>query len=350
MACATAAHMHARSTSRAALAACLLVAACSGPPTGSGASESNNTSSSSSARDWNAHPAIVQIDTADEIFALSDPHGGYAALGALLQSNHLISGFSSDWKNASSVKWTGGGAILVVAGDLIDKGPESLGVIDLLRAVERQAAATGGRVVVTMGNHEAEFLADPENNKATSTGKDAEGIDRELKARGVDPKELAHGRDAEGRGKWLLSLPFGVRIKKWFFAHSGNTAGDSLPSLEKRLRHSIDNNGYGDKDITGNDSILEAQGWYGNQDKDSTGKKYADALGVNHIVFGHDPGAFGEHGNVRASKDGSLIKIDVMMGLDESGANTGGLLLHVRTKGNDSAEVLDSRGTATPLL
>jgi hypothetical protein len=38
---------------------------------------------------------------------------------------------------------------------------------------------------------------------------------------------------------------------------------------------------------------------------DSIGRKYADALGVKHIVFGHDPGAFGEHGHILASKDGS---------------------------------------------
>ncbi|MFT3697327.1 MAG: metallophosphoesterase [Kofleriaceae bacterium] len=271
-------------------------------------------------RDWSAHPAIVERDDVDEIYAVSDPHGGATQLQALLEANHLIKGKT----------WTGGSAVLVVAGDLIDKGPDSLGVIDLLRGL-------GSHVIVTMGNHEAEFLADPQNKKA------AIGIDVELKDKAA---AVAAASDPDGRGRWLADLPFGVRIKKWFFAHGGNTGGDSIAKLSKRLQDAVDKDGFGAKDITGGDSILEAQNWYADKD---TGSKYADALGVKHIVFGHDPGAFGDKGHILASKDGSLIKIDVMMGLTEKKAVTGGLLLHIKTKGQDSVEILDSSGTATPL-
>jgi calcineurin-like phosphoesterase family protein len=300
-------------------------------------------------RDWSAHPAIVEVDSADEIYALSDPHGGYVALGNLLATNKLIGNFSQDPLKADKATWTGGSAILVVAGDLIDKGPESLGVIDLLRALEKSAAGKGGRVVVTMGNHEAEFFADPNNKKATSTGEDADGIDNELSARGIKPVDLAGATDAAGRGRWLMDLPLGVRIKKWFFAHGGNTAGASIADLDKRLRSALTDHGFGAKDITGKQSILEAQEWYSAPDA-GIAATYAKALGVKHIVFGHDPGAFGEHGHILANKDGSLVKIDVMMGLKDSRATTGGLILHIRTKGNDTAEVLDARGKATPLL
>jgi hypothetical protein len=313
------------------LASILILAACSGVAAGD---------KTTVTRDWSAHPAIVEVDDADEIYALSDPHGGAKELAALLAANHLIAG--TDWK--------GGTAILVVAGDLIDKGPDSLGVIDLLRALEPKAKAKGGRVIVTMGNHEAEFLADPQNKKATSTGDDAEGIDGQLAAKKIAPADVARGADADGRGRWLIDLPLGVRIKKWFFAHGGNTNGDSIAALGKRLQSSIDKNGFGDKDITGKSSILEAQEWYGNQDKDNTGHAYADALGVKHIVFGHDPGAFGEHGHILASKDGSLVKLDVAMGLHAKKSVAGGLLLHIKTKGNDSAEILDASGKAQPLL
>jgi len=313
------------------LASILLVAACSGVAAGDKAGVT---------RDWSAHPAIVELDDADEIYALSDPHGGAKELAALLAANHLASG----------TEWKGGTAILVVAGDLIDKGPDSLGVIDLLRALEPTARAKGGRVIVTMGNHEAEFLADPLNKKASSAGEDANGIDGELAAKKIAPADLARGTDADGRGRWLIELPFGVRIKKWFFAHGGNTNGDSIAALGKRLQTSVDKHGFGDKDITGKNSILEAQGWYGNLDKDDTGHKYAEALGVKHIVFGHDPGAFGEHGHVLASKDGSLVKLDVAMGLHDKRAVAGGLLLHIVTKGHDRAEILDATGKAQPLL
>ena len=300
------------------LASLLLLVAC----TASAGNKSTVT------RDWKAHPAIVEIDDADEIYALSDPHGGAKELAALLEANHLIAGTT----------WKGGSAILVVAGDLIDKGPDSLGVIDLLRKL-------GSHVIVTMGNHEAEFLADPTNKKATSTGDDATGIVTQLTPKKA--ADVASASDPEGRGRWLADLPFGVRIKKWFFAHGGNTNGDSMAALSKRLQAAVDKDGFGAKDITGKDSILEAQNWYSAGD---TGKQYANALGVNHIVFGHDPGAFGEHGHVMVSKDGTLIKLDVEMGLHDKHAVTGGLLLHIKTKGNDSAEILDASGKAKPLL
>jgi Calcineurin-like phosphoesterase len=302
------------------------------------------------ARNWTANPAIVQIDNADEIFALSDPHGGYIALGRLLAANRLITQFSEVGTDATKARWTGGTAVLVVAGDLIDKGADSLGVIDLLRSLQPQALAAGGRVVVTLGNHEAEFFADPKNKKAMSTGVDANGINSQLQSRGIKPSELARGRDAGGRGAWLLNLPFGVRIKKWFFAHGGNTDGESVAQLEKRLVRAVDSNGYGDKDIAGSNSILQAQDWYGNPDKDNTARKNAEALGVKHIAFGHEPGAFKDRGRILASKDGILVKLDVAMGLQASTLSGGAQLLHVRTVGTDSAEVLDARGRASPLL
>ena len=318
---------------------------CSSQPAPSAESSADQTEKvRMPARDWSRHPAIVETDSADEIFALSDPHGGYEPLVRLLAANKLVDGMSAD---PTKVRWTGGSSLLVIAGDLIDKGPQSLEVIDLIRSLEKQS---GGKVIATMGNHEAEFFVDYKNDKATSTGKDQVGVDGELKTSGVDPAVVVAGRDAKGRGAWLSSLPLGVRVKKWFFSHSGNTNGLSIKDLEKKLEHAIDSNGYGDKEITGNDSILEAQNWYGNPDKDKTAQKNADALGVNHIVFGHDPGALGAEGHLKASKDGVLFKIDCAMGLQVNGGTSKGFILHIKTAGKDSAESLDETGAAKNML
>lgn len=302
------------------------------------------------ARDWVAHPAVIEIDEADEVYALSDPHGGYVELGELLQNNGLISEFVPDPAKHDKIKWTGGDAIVVVAGDLIDKGPDSLGVIDLLRTLETKAKAGGGRSVVTMGNHEAEFLADPMNDKAMSTGEDETGINIGLRAQGIEPKDMARGVDAKGRGAWLRDLPYGVRIKKWFFAHGGNTAGRSVRELSRDIESAVRNKGFGAKDSIGDDSILQAQNWYGSPRNGSTGRKYAEALGVKHIVFGHDPGAFGERGDITSAQDGWLFKLNVNMGLHVSDADKGGQLLHIHTKGTDTAESLDARGRSRSLL
>lgn len=298
-------------------------------------------------RDFASHPAILEITSADHVYAVSDVHGQYEIFVRLLAANRLIASAVTD---PSKVKWMGGTATLVVAGDHIDKGARSVDVIDLLRALEDQAPRSGGRVVALMGNHEAEFLDDPQNGKATSTGKDAIGIDTQLAEMGLDPRQIAAGTDRAGRGQWLRNLPLGVRVKKWFFAHGGNTQRLSIADLDAKLAKSIARKGFGDKDITGKDSILEAQQWYGNPKDDNAGRKEVEALGgVEHLVFGHDPGAFDQRGKPKESKNGLLVKIDGAMGLHDDRSPNPGFMLHVSTKGQDTAEVLDEQGVASDL-
>jgi hypothetical protein len=313
----------------------LVLAGCDGAPATSGLDDVAGTADHAQARDWSQHPAIVDLDDGDEIFALSDPHGNIDVLKALLLVNGII-----DHKDG----WAKGGAILVVAGDLIDKSPKSLEVIDFLRSLQADAAGLGGQVIVTMGNHEAEFFVNPLNEKATSDKPNEVGIDVELGVRMIDPTSLAQRRDSKMRGAWLYNLPFGVRIKKWFFSHGGNTDGRSVKKLTSELQSAVDDHGFKDKEITGDNSILELQNWYGDPDKGDAGKDAAKALGVNHMVFGHDPGALHTHGQVEASKNGVLIKLDCAMGLDLGDGVNGGNLLHVNTQGTDTAEALDSSG------
>ena len=121
------------------------------------------------------------------------------------------------------MKWTGEGAVLVITGDMIDKGPDSLGVIALVRALRSDAAARGGRVIITMGNHEAEFLAKRGHNEFIN----------ELITAKLDPEEVA---DCAGDiGQFLCTLPIAVRVNDWFFSHAGNTNGRTIDDLENAI-------------------------------------------------------------------------------------------------------------------
>src|SRR5712672_3631666 len=88
--------------------------------------------SAAASRDWAAYPAIVQLDTSEDIFAVGDPHGDPKRLAGVLAAAKLIDGAPI---SPNQVKWAGGRSVLVVTGDLIDKGTNSIAVIMLLRAL-----------------------------------------------------------------------------------------------------------------------------------------------------------------------------------------------------------------------
>src|SRR5260221_13666079 len=93
------------------------------------------------ARDWARHPAVVQFETHDDVFALGDVHGDYDRLVKLLAAGSLIREVP---ETPDKVHWAAGTATLVCTGDLIDKGSRSLDVIALFRALEKDAEAAGG--------------------------------------------------------------------------------------------------------------------------------------------------------------------------------------------------------------
>lgn len=261
------------------------------------------------------------------LYAVSDIHGGYDRLVALLTRYGLM---QQDARPPERAEWTGGAATLVVVGDAIDKGPASLDVLTLLQTLEGSAGAIGGRVVLLLGNHEAELFADPGNDKATKDG----GIAVELRARGIDPAAFARGETP--MGAWLSSRPVAARVGPWFFAHAGDTHGLSLAELDAQIRAAAARGGFGDPVYVGADSLLESRGWYGGDA--ATTARNAAALGVRHIVFGHDPNALGPRGAIAAAFGGTLYRIDC--GLSPYVDDSKGRLFRVRREGPD--EVVES--------
>jgi hypothetical protein len=312
------------------------------PGTGGGTSEGGSALDAGpvtldGGRDWAAHPAIVDVPAPTKIYAVSDVHGGYDRLATLLLGNQVLSRAPTTAKDAH---WGAAGATLVVTGDLIDKGPSGLEVIDFLMALQADAQAGGGRVVVTLGNHEAEFLVDPTNAKASGPG----GIDAELSADGIAPATLASAADP--RGAWLRVLPFGARVGGWFFSHAGDTGGRAVDVLGATLEAAVKAHAdYNDPAIVGTSSILESRAWY----TAAVVAQNAAALGVKHIVFGHDPNALGARGAIAVAFGNALVRIDCGMspGVDDSK----GKLLRVMQQGaNDVVDELDPAGASRALF
>ncbi len=279
------------------------------------------------ARDWDRFPAVVDKSTNEEIVALGDVHGAYDRLLHLLQVGGIA---RADPKAKGGYAWAGGKRTLVSVGDLIDKGPQSLEVLDLMMSLQSGARAAGGDVIVTLGNHEAEFLARPGKKKK------AEEFERELSERHIDLHDVAVGGNAYGR--FFLGLPVAARVNGWFFSHAGSTSGMSLTQIGDHFRAVVDSGRWKNPFLIGDDSLLEARKWW----KGDTDDKDLAALPAAHIVFGHDPGAFRDKGTIQ-TKGGRLFLIDVGM-TPEFDYSKGALLLIDRKDGLDVATSLDASG------
>ena len=288
-------------------------------------------------RDWIRFPAIIERNTRAEVVALGDVHGGYERLVNLLSTAGLI---KPDAQSRAGYAWVGGNRLLVSVGDLIDKGDHSIEVLDLMMALEAQAAASGGEVIVTLGNHEVEFLADPENKKARE-------FVSELQSKGIDPDTRLQGE--KPYGEWLMNRPLAALVNDWFFAHAGNTSGNTADGLAEKFRHEVDQHNWRSDFLIGDDSLLEAEKWW-KQKSQTTAllDDYLRALNARHIVFGHDPGAFHNKGEIGQEEDGRIFLIDAGMSpaIDYS---KGALLLIDTANGKTVAASLDANGTKKEL-
>ncbi len=89
--------------------------------------------------------------TADEpVYVIGDIHGQLKKVSALLRGAGLVT---------ERLSWAAGAATLWFLGDFFDRGPDGIGVLDLVMRLQQEAAAAGGRVASLLGNHEVMLLA-----------------------------------------------------------------------------------------------------------------------------------------------------------------------------------------------
>ena len=187
----------------------------------------------------------------ERVVAISDVHGAYDAMVDTLQKAGVID---------ESLAWSGGATHLVITGDLLDRGPDSRPVMDLIMALESQSAEAGGRVHQLLGNHEVmnlagdlRYVADAEY---ASFADDESAEEREAwfkkfaesKGAAENPESVraefdkvappgffGHRRAfrADGKyGSWMLGLPLVVVINGTAFVHGGLSTYTAEVGLE----------------------------------------------------------------------------------------------------------------------
>ncbi len=228
------------------------------------------------ARDWVRYPSIVERPAPPTLFAIGDIHGDYERALRLIIAAHIIPGVPA---TPEAALWSAGTATLVVTGDMIDKGPRPVDVLHFLIALRKDAPRHGGEVILLAGNHEAEFLATPDQKKAVEFNAD-------LRRTGISASEVVACRGE--LGEFLCSLPFGARVGDWFFSHGAGASGLTLKQLSAAIEKGVGESGFAAKELVGPNSLLEARLTDAKRESLSRG---AAALGVNHVVQGHQPRA-----------------------------------------------------------
>lgn len=166
-------------------------------------------------------------------FATSDPHGHLSELTAALRAAGLLDGQS---------RWSGGEARLWVLGDLVDRGPDGLGVIALVRRLVEEAAAVGGAVLPVLGNHEVIALGMRRFGDAVVVHRGVRRTFSAIWARNGGLASDQAGIDDE-LFAWLAGLPAIARDGEHLLMHSDTTRyldwGDSVESINDAVRTTL---------------------------------------------------------------------------------------------------------------
>jgi len=254
----------------------------------------------------------------DRVVAIGDIHGNYHQFVAVLGAAGLVD---------SSENWVGGRTHLVQTGDVVDEGPESRRLMDLLMKLEDQAKAAGGMVHCLIGNHEAmdaygdlrfvspagyqEFVTPQSlvtrdasyelyrkgqaNYAAANKRSVIEEMPKDDWMR-QHPPGFFEQRDAfapAGKyGKWLSGHDTVIRINDTLYSHAGISAKYAGYSMEQINRSVRDELAQPESMAGGIATDLQGPLWYrgfaGNDD--AVALSLADTLknfGVRRQVVGH---------------------------------------------------------------
>ena len=182
---------------------------------------------------WGATEA--RIAGAQRIVAFADVHGAYDELLSVLRETQVID---------ANLHWSAGTTHLVSTGDLLDRGPASRKVLDLLMRLEGEARQAGGAVHVVLGNHEVMNLVGDlryvsAEEYAAFAGKEDDALREQVwtLVSSQDPAAVRTAFDAEfprgyfahrqafsptGQyGAWLLGKPFVLVVNDTAFVHGG---------------------------------------------------------------------------------------------------------------------------------
>ncbi|MFJ7593033.1 metallophosphoesterase [Streptomyces sp. NPDC097617] len=216
------------------------------------------------------------------LYVVGDVHGYLDELVSELHAQGLID---------AERRWSAGNARLWFLGDFTDRGPDGIGVIDLVMRLSAEAAAAGGYCKALMGNHELLLIgAKRFGDTPVVSGAGTATFQAAWLLNGGQRTDMERLQDVHLQ--WMSRLDAAVLEEGHLLLHSDTTAyldyGDSIEDVNDTIHELLNR---GDADITW-DLFRKFTKRFAFRDE-GTGpaavRELLDTYGGSRVVHGHSP-------------------------------------------------------------
>ncbi len=276
----------------------------------------------------------VPQDTAGPgpLYVVGDVHGYLDELVTELHAQGLID---------TEGRWSAGNARLWFLGDFTDRGPDGIGVIDLVMRLSAEAAAAGGYCKALMGNHELLLIgAKRFGDTPVVSGAGTATFQAAWLLNGGQRTDMERLQDVHIQ--WMSRLDAAVLEEDHLLLHSDTTAyldyGDSIEDVNDTIHELLNR---GDVDITW-DLFRKFTKRFAFRDEE-TGpqavRELLDTYGGSRVVHGHSPIPYllgevgtedGDESRGPEAVDGPHVYADGLAIAMDGGVTMAGKLLVVR--------------------
>ncbi|MEW2396556.1 metallophosphoesterase [Streptomyces sp. NPDC046862] len=214
------------------------------------------------------------------LYVVGDVHGYLDQLVAALQEKGLVD---------AEGNWSAGTARLWFLGDFTDRGPDGIGVIDLVMRLSAEAAAAGGYCKALMGNHELLLLgAKRFGDTPVNSGAGTATFQAAWLLNGGQKTDMDRLQDHHLQ--WMARLDAMEQVDGHLLVHSDTTAyldyGDSIEAVNDTIRETIARN---DADEVWDLFRKFTKRFAFRDDGADAVRSLLDVYGGTRIVHGHSP-------------------------------------------------------------
>jgi hypothetical protein len=219
------------------------------------------------------------LQETEAVFIVGDIHGYLHTLVKLLQGAGLIN---------HAHNWIGRNAALWFIGDLVDRGSDSIGVLNLVMRLQEEAHEAGGSVDCLLGNHELLLLAAYQFGRR-STGLSSNFITK-WRRNGGNKNDLA--KLTKAHLTWLAERPGMSLVGNTLLVHADATFytryGKSVAEVNETFRTLLKRS-----DALAWEELIEAFAMRGifvhKEAGDEFVSRFLSIFGGERIIHGHTP-------------------------------------------------------------